>query len=379
MSNITGIYYFAPIFDIGGYGTVARNFLLALEKLDIPIYIHNNGAIDEQTMEEVKDYVKEISVDNPDELGDKVVLIFHADPRFMKPSTNPNVIKNIGMTIFETDRIGDDWVDNLNKMDEIWIPTKFNYETFKNSGVDESKLRIVRYCVNDKIFNDNADYGKLNYLGNDLGFLFSYVSAYDYRKGYELLIDSFCKAFTKDDNVTLLIKIFVPDWSSKSNAMSELTSQILKHENRPRILVSNAVMSHDEMLSLYNMSDAYISTERASGWGMPEMEMMAMGKPVATIDWGGTTEFMNSSNSYPIKVSGELEDVDIRLQHQRPTYAGHKWACVEVDDVVEALRDIYFNKEKRERISKQAKEDVTTILSPDNITKEIRRLLELEE
>jgi glycosyltransferase involved in cell wall biosynthesis len=376
MSNITGIYYLAPIFDIGGYGTVARNYLLAMKELGLPIFIHNHGAPDTQVVKDNADFVDSISVKNPDELGDKVALIYHCDPRFIKPFNSPKIVKNIGMSIFETDRIAPEWAENLNKMDEIWVPTQFNYETFKNSGCDESKMKIVRYCIDTRTFNDNTDYGTLDYLGNDLGFIFTYVSAYDHRKGYELLIDSFCEAFTKDDDVTLLLKIFIPDWSDEKQALSELTQRIMRYKDRPRILISNARMSNKDLLSLYNMSDAYISTERASGWGMPEMEMMAMGKPVASIHWGGTTEYMNSSNSYPIYVSGELEPVDMRLQTHRPTYAGHKWACVDKKDVVKSLREIYFDNEKRERISKKAKEDVTTILSPKAIAKELERALE---
>lgn len=377
--GITGIYYFSPIFDIGGYGTVARNYLLAMEKLGLPIYVHNHGAPDTQIRKDNADFVNRISVAKPEELGDRIAFIFHADPRIIQPFNDPRVVKNIGMSIFETDRIDASWAENLNKMDEIWVPTQFNYDTFKNSGCDESKMKIVRYCIDTRTFNDNTDYGTLDYLGKDLGFTFTYVSAYDHRKGYELLIDSFCEAFTKDDNVTLLLKIFIPDWSDSKQATTEITQCIIKHKERPRILISNARMSNGDLLSLYNMSDAYISTERASGWGMPEMEMMAMGKPVASIHWGGTTEYMNSSNSYPIYVSGELEDVDMRLQTNRPTYAGHKWACVDKEDVIKSLREIYFDKDKRERISKKAKEDVATILSPDSIAEELKIALELEE
>jgi hypothetical protein len=49
---------------------------------------------------------------------------------------------------------------------------------------------------------------------------------------------------------------------------------------------------------------------------------------------------------------------------------------VDKQDVVKSLREIYFDNEKRERISKKAKEDVTTILSPKAIAKELERALE---
>lgn len=59
------------------------------------------------------------------------------------------------------------------------------------------------------------------------------------------------------------------------------------------------------------------------------MEMMSMGKPVISINWGGCTEFMNDSNSFLIAPEQELEPVHYKLQKTRPgLYLGHKWAKV---------------------------------------------------
>ena len=37
--------------------------------------------------------------------------------------------------MFETDSIPQDWVGRLNQMDEVWVPTAFNVETFAKAGV----------------------------------------------------------------------------------------------------------------------------------------------------------------------------------------------------------------------------------------------------
>lgn len=54
---------------------------------------------------------------------------------------------NIGRTMFETDRIAPDWVAACNRMDEVWVPSQFNVDSFASSGVERSKLFVVPSAV----------------------------------------------------------------------------------------------------------------------------------------------------------------------------------------------------------------------------------------
>src|SRR5262249_14443026 len=46
----------------------------------------------------------------------------------------------VGRTMFETDRIPAGWAEKCNAMDEIWVPSSFNAETFRRAGVKEYKI-----------------------------------------------------------------------------------------------------------------------------------------------------------------------------------------------------------------------------------------------
>ena len=37
--------------------------------------------------------------------------------------------------MFETDRLPDGWVERLNKVDEVWVPTHFHRAIFEDAGV----------------------------------------------------------------------------------------------------------------------------------------------------------------------------------------------------------------------------------------------------
>ncbi|MGD0908125.1 MAG: hypothetical protein ABSA96_11125, partial [Candidatus Acidiferrales bacterium] len=58
--------------------------------------------------------------------------------------TNLFARRLIGRTMFETDRIPDGWLEKCNAMDEVWVPSAFNFETFLRAGVKEHKLRTMQ-------------------------------------------------------------------------------------------------------------------------------------------------------------------------------------------------------------------------------------------
>lgn len=54
--------------------------------------------------------------------------------------------------MFETDTIPSGWVDRLNYMDEVWVPTYFSREVFAANGVHMDKLRVVEEAVDTTFF-----------------------------------------------------------------------------------------------------------------------------------------------------------------------------------------------------------------------------------
>ena len=50
----------------------------------------------------------------------------------------------IGRSMYETDKIPLHWLNPCeNEVDRIWVPSRFNIDTFKNTGVNASKLDTV--------------------------------------------------------------------------------------------------------------------------------------------------------------------------------------------------------------------------------------------
>ncbi|MGG1399778.1 glycosyltransferase [Bacillus salipaludis] len=370
MTQPTGIIWAAPIADMGGYGNVTRNYLRALRHIGLPVQLVNFGPIQNEIGEDdiklLLDYLN--AGQDP---GENPVLVIHATPESFIGFERDGYYKTIGITLFETDRIPPGWANFCNHLDEIWVPTQFNYQTFTKSGVDASKVHVIHYPIESSIYAKPFD--PYPFSAEVKSFKFLYTLAFDYRKGLDLLIQSYCKEFSATDDVSLILKIIAPD---KEDLLELLTSYIPDKENSPHIHYIIERTPREDLLRLYSSSDCYVSTERACGWGMPQMEMMAMGKPVISINWAGITEYMNNHNSFLIEPEQELELVHPELQRTRHIhYYGHKWAKVKEENVRKVLREAFENHKKREEISLQAKQDIKNYFSPKVIAEQLKARL----
>ncbi len=48
----------------------------------------------------------------------------------------------IGRYMYETDGLPQPWIRHLNTIDEVWVPSQWQKETFKNSGAIEQKMQV---------------------------------------------------------------------------------------------------------------------------------------------------------------------------------------------------------------------------------------------
>jgi len=372
--SCTGVFWSGPVNDMGGYGNVSRNFLRALEAADVPVYAPPGGARhDKELGESTLRWLEGMSTTR---LGDRVVWIQHGIPTFFeRVPPHPRVVKKIGVTLFETDRIPANWVAPCNGMDEIWVPSAFNYRTFSESGVEKSKLRVVPYPIDVGRFHPGKKHGRIAFDPPLRAFSFLYVFGFDFRKGADLLIEAFCRTFEPEEDVSLVIKVYVHSGYESSFAMSVIRSYVPAERLHSQIVVIVEPFDDRQLEDLYQTCDAYVSVDRA-GWGMPAMEMMALGKPTIGLDWGGYTEFMNERNSVLIETEPVLVPVDPRLQSERPDYyGGHLWCDIKPDKIGRAMRELLEDRAKRQRIGKKAAFDVHFENSPMAVGHLIKQLL----
>ena len=293
----------------------------------------------------------------------------------------PKAAYCIGRTMFETDRLPAEWVRKCNLLDEIWVPSRFNLETFAASGVHPDKLVVVPGAVDETLFAP----GLCQPLPLPRRAACNFLSVFEWstRKGWDVLLAAYLREFSAEDDVCLYLRVYLtnqPDTDART-AVTERVRQFagtlgLGAKPLPRFEILSEQIPTRELPGLYRAVDCLVAPSRGEGWGRPHHEAMMMGVPVIAPHWSGNTEFMNPDNSYPLEY--ELAEV-AGVEPEFALYRGHRWALASERHLRQLLRRVQQNPaEARERGAK-AREHVLRHFSLQPVAGIVRGRLETLE
>jgi glycosyltransferase involved in cell wall biosynthesis len=245
------------------------------------------------------------------------------------------------------------------------------------AGVQSEKLRVIPYPLDCDYFAEGYPHQRIPGAKN---FVLLYVFAFGWRKGFDLLLRAYLQEFRAQDDITLVLKVYPgnPRVSDLSEAILDSVRPELDPTTpeSPHVMIMTDPVPQSALRALYAACDLYISTERASGWSLPCMEAMAMGKATATIGWGGGTEFMTEENCLLIHPRKELEPVDPRLVQANPSvYAGQMWPKVDIQEVRRVLRLAYEDRALLQEKGQRGADDIRTRFTFARVGERFREVL----
>jgi glycosyltransferase involved in cell wall biosynthesis/tetratricopeptide (TPR) repeat protein len=281
----------------------------------------------------------------------------------------PDADYSIGRTMFETDRIAPDWVAACNRMDEVWVPSQFNVETFAASGVERSKLVVIPGAVDSEFF-DPARH-TVYPLPNKARFNFLSIFEWSSRKGWDVLLAAYLREFSADDDVCLWLRTYLfskPDGDPAEAIWLRIraftASLGLEGKKLPRIeLIADQVPS-DQLPGLYLACDCYLAPSRGEGWGRPQHEAMLMERPVIATKWSANTEFMLDETSYLL----DYELIEARgLEPELWHYKGHRWANPSESHLRTLMRRVFTHPEEARAKGQAAREHMARHYSQEAV------------
>ncbi|HEY64311.1 MAG TPA: glycosyltransferase [Caldilineae bacterium] len=353
------LLWHAPIYDPSGYADEARHFIMHLQAQGVEVAARELGRHSSKFREQLDPQARH-RLDRAlrQEVRPGCISVVHFPAYAFKRV--PQAAYHIGRVMFETDGLPAEWVAKCNQMDEIWVPTDFNLQTFRDAGVT-AKLFKVPGGIDTNRFRPGYDPLPIS---GARGVVFLSIFEWIYRKGWDALLRAWAKAFGPEDDVCLVLRTYPVNAPDAADARREIERRIdhfleeelgLRREDVASIIVLGEQIPEADMPRLFAAATAYVAPSRGEGWGRPQMQAMACGLPVIATRWSGNLEFMDDENSLLIDIEG-LVEIDERAEI--PFYRGQRWAEPSVDHLAALLRWVVERPEEAAQIGRRAREDM---------------------
>ena len=306
--TVTQLTYFGILRAPTSWAKVCRELVHALAHMDVDLNVFERKGFLYDATFDIPDIVEE-RIDN--QFRDDVVFTFE------HPSTYHMLEGKfkVGILTYESTVVPPLWIEEANKhLDLLLVSSTFCRDIFVQCGMDDEKIDILHYGYDPEIYTPSGP--KRDLSGQtQKNFKFLAVASPHKRKGLETLLQAYRNAFTKDDDVVLLVKInYVPKKKGKPFEYRDIHgmfSDYRKDASAPEVLLMDTFFSEQDIAALYRSANCLVSATRGEGFGMVYLEALACGLPVMVTGWSGHMDFLNHQNAtlveYRLRTAGEIQ------------------------------------------------------------------------
>lgn len=228
-------------------------------------------------------------------------------------SEPPKGAKWVIMQPWEFSTLPKRFVEIFQQADELWVPSNYTRQAFLNSGLPFNKIQVIPNGIDPELFQPKGNKYPLP-TNKKLKFLF--VGGTTYRKGFDILLESYVSSFTSQDDVVLVVKDMGTESVYRGQTSEGLIEKIRKTQNTPEIIYFKDYFTEEEMASLYRACDVFVSPYRGEGFSLPTLEAMACGLPVIVTEGGATEDFVLDEfgwkiPSYKISIGNRIDSDEL--------------------------------------------------------------------
>src|SRR5262249_53135192 len=131
-------------------------------------------------------------------------------------------------------------------------------------GVPAARVRVIPLGADPALFT--PDGGRLPVVP-PAGFTFLFVGGTIHRKGIDVLLDAYARAFTDNDDGQLVIKDMGVGSFYNGQTAEALIADFRSAAGRPRVVYLDGALDDPEMAALYRSADCLVHPYRGRGSG----------------------------------------------------------------------------------------------------------------
>lgn len=366
------IEFVGPAFDASGYAANTRSFVQALNNvpevdLSLTVVSFENQRTDHGEAGALCNDLRFKKHKKPD------FQIINTTPEFYD-KLRKNNCPVIAYTTFETSRIPDLWVKELNKVDAVMTTSRWCKEVFEESGVEVPVFSVPPGLNPDDYQDYDQPQGLIDLPEAD--FYFYSIFQWTERKNGQGLLRSYWSEFTGNDDVCLVLKSYKNNTSEEEKKQLKKILEFIKYnfklDHFPKVAFLGDLLTHEEMKDIHRRCDAFVLPQRAEGFGMPHFDAMAYGNPVITTNYGGSTEFCGPDTAWV----SNYQLTPVSNMPWTPWYEGTMyWAEPDLVHFKQLMRHVYDNREETKKVAMKAREWLLDEFSWDKRINQLLRVL----
>tara|TARA_R110002074_G_scaffold78458_2_gene177539 strand:+ start:1193 stop:2500 length:1308 start_codon:yes stop_codon:yes gene_type:complete len=360
-----------PVTSRSGYGDHTRDILkslISMDKYNIQVIDLRWGECPQNGIVGEDSYLKNYFLTDPLKVQPDVFIQVSVPNEFQ-----PMGKFNIGITAgIETNICSAEWIQGLNRMNLIVVPSEHSKQVFLHSVYDQmddrtrQKIGELKCTTPIEVLFEGADlniWKKTNSISEDLKnqmdkiketFCFLFVGhwlqgevGHD-RKDISSLIDTFIKTFKDNPSSTrpaLILKTSSATFSilDRNDMLARINKRMRQSgvKNPPKIYLIHGDLKPSELNELYNHPKvkAHVSFTKGEGFGRPLLEATLSEKPVIASNWSGHIDFLKHSQLLP----GNLQEIHKSCVWDKVLVKGSRWFYVNHLYAQKVLKDVFKN------------------------------------
>lgn len=301
-----------------------------------------DAKVNKEELKELKDYINK-------PLNKIDIEIRHSYPPILVWPEDP-ATKIVYIQPWEYNRMPLEWKNTFQDFaDLVVVPSTWVANVYANSGINPNKIKVVPNGYDPKVFNQEPAPTEL--LDNSK-FIFTFIGNAQHRKGIDVLLQAWHRAFVKADNAVLFIKD-----NPSIYGQTSLLENIIHLQYKTgcgKIIYNGDNLSETEMAALYKNTDVIVHPYRGEGFGMHLQEAMACGAFPLVTGIGAANDFIDETcgmklNARMLVVDANDPKFFIGKSGDSYTLQGMNFWVPDPDpeDLMHKLRFLYFHHERQ--------------------------------
>ncbi len=328
------VRYEGEFSTLSSFGVVAREMALSMcSRREIDLHLVDCGAKDFELSEDPKARVLRsfLSESQSDEVD------FHIrhqwPPNFEPPTSGRWVLAQP----WEYGSLPQNWVDAFrDSVDDVWCFSRYVQGSYLRAGFDPFRTAVIPHGIDPDVFRPDVDSLPLT---TKKTFKILYLGGTLHRKGADIALEAYLRAFSSCDDVTLVVKDMGTNTFYRGQTIGEKIIDAARDPTRPEILYLDRHFQEGELVRLYNACDVLLAPYRGEGFALPVLEAMACGLHVIVTSGGATDDYVDGSCG--TRIPSDKSISTDRLRDGTKCVAPIFLRVADVHEVVRSLRWAY--------------------------------------